>query len=405
MNIFVGYTLKIIKIIIFILLTLIYLYYIVPTLFFYTKCSEPNLKYYYNIKNYKFENINYKSLLLEYNKYYNKELALDFFEDLTYNKNNKEDFHFKNIPLNINVNSINNNYLPLYNPLLSIGIVHSFFKNYTINFNCKTACQNKNIINTGNIGIRDFNNIQNTNKKSTRISSFIKKINNQIYQENKYNNLNSNINSTSKSKEYYSIFYRRNLKYLFRNYPISDIYLILQEEIQSCIYCCCTDNINSQKFNNRFLNSDSIPCSTFYNILRNQLEDIIIKLYLELILEENSENSEIFSIFKSVTTYKNQRELYINCFDAQVFLNYLLKYSTSSKLYSNSNNYNNNNNNNQFQKLVKFIQKPKLLLSQLKSLSDIFFFDNITDSNYKTPKMSDKQYTSKLIKFYLIYNM
>ncbi|KAG4104034.1 hypothetical protein H8356DRAFT_1270996 [Neocallimastix lanati (nom. inval.)] len=309
-----------------------------PTLFFYTKCSEPNLKYYYNIKNYKFENINYKSLLLEYNKYYNKELALDFFEDLTYNKNNKEDFHFKNIPLNINVNSINNNYLPLYNPLLSIGIVHSFFKNYTINFNCKTACQNKNIINTGNIGIRDFNNIQNTNKKSTRISSFIKKINNQIYQENKYNNLNSNINSTSKSKEYYSIFYRRNLKYLFRNYPISDIYLILQEEIQSCIYCCCTDNINSQKFNNRFLNSDSIPCSTFYNILRNQLEDIIIKLYLELILEENSENSEIFSIFKSVTTYKNQRELYINY---------------------------------------------------------IFFFDNITDSNYKTPKMSDKQYTNE----------
>ncbi|OUM68687.1 hypothetical protein PIROE2DRAFT_3529 [Piromyces sp. E2] len=176
------------------------------------------------------------------------------------------------------------------------------------------------------------------------------------------------------------------------NYIIDDINTILKEELNNCIYCCCskTQNKSENILSKKIFKLEYIHCSSFYEVLHNQLEDIIIKLYIELITEEKTKYSNVYSIYDTLNLdSESQRKLYINNFDSQSFITFLLNYSSVT-----------NSNQTIYQKILSYIKINKnYFLSYLNSIFDIDSIDNfLTIFNINiTPqkKMSGKQYTSE----------
>jgi len=373
---------KLIKIVFFLLVSLFYILLIKPNLLI-PLSSNPkyNLKYHYTLTNSSyniFNNIiNKKSLLLEYNKFCKK--TTDPFYKLNLSKhisNKKKSILSSNFQ--ININHIGKHYLPLYNPLQSIEILQFLCTNYKVNFNCKKACDSQNTIDFNIFDILSINNT--TFKKNNEYIHFYKK-----FQENN--------NNYSISREYYNSFYRKNLEYLFKNYSINDINTILKEELNNCIYCCCskTQDKSGSILDNKEFKLEYIHCSSFYEVLHNQLEDIIIKLYIELITEEKIKYSDVYSIYNNLNLdFESQRKLYINNFDSQSFISFLLNYSSLTDL-----------NQNIYQKFLSFIEINKnSFLLYLNSLFDIDSINNLLtffniNTTPKKKKMSGRQYTSK----------
>jgi len=213
----------------------------------------------------------------------------------------------------------------------------------------------------------------------------------------------NNSNSTLKSQEYYNLYYQNHFKSLFQNSTISEIYQNIQEELHHCIYCCCSpieiSNIHTTTNKKSIVNNNLNPeleysyCSSLYNVLHYQLEDIIIKLYLELITttEEDSHYSELYSHYSTLNLdTEQQRLLYINNFDTQSFLSFLLNYPnpiiTNQRLLTKFINY-----------LHQLQFKKNILSSSINTLSHLLNFNDFFNYHYKTPtkKMSGKQYTNE----------
>jgi len=392
----------IIKIAIFALLTFSNLYYILPYILLSksTNISNKsyNQKYFYSVDNNTLNKyINTKAFLLEYHKFYknknkynnhsnNPNKVIDSFFKVNSNKLITKNTRVSPIKSsNINFNSIRSHYLPLYNPLQSIEILQQLYKNYTINFNCKTTCESHTPINNTNL----LNN-RNNSKNNTNFEIF----NNNIYTFEKLTI------DTLNSKDDFDLYYRKNLEYIFRNYSINDIYYILQTELHNCIYCCCTETPNYQTTfatfdKNKKFSLGYQKCSAFYDILHNQLEDIIIKLYLEILTEDNNfEYSDIYTIDNNLNLdLESQRKYYINNFDSQSFLQFISNYCYHTPTLSNS------NKNTLFQKLLSFINIYKdNLLYYFNELTNYFFvdtFSNLFNHSSTKKKMSDKQYTNE----------
>jgi len=391
--------LKIIKIAIFTLLTFSNLYFILPNIL--SKSTNisnksSNQKYFYSVDNNTHNKyINTKAFLLEYHKFYNNNHSnnpnkvTDSFSRINNNKPITKNTRVSPIKSTIiNFHSISSHYLPLYNPLQSIEILQHLYKNYTINFNCKTSCESHTKINN----TKFLNNNNNNNSKN--ITNF--EASNNIYTFEKFTLESLN------SKEDFDLYYRKNLEYIFRNYSINDIYYILQTELHNCVYCCCSEIPDNQ---NKFVTFDKIKkfslehqkCTSFYDILHNQLEDILIKLYLEILTEDNNfEYSDIYTIDNNLNLdLESQRKNYINNFDSQSFLLYLSNYCYHSPTLSNS------NKNTLYKKLLSFINIYKdNLLYYFNELTNYFFVDTFINLFYHTStkkKMSDKQYTSKYL--------
>ncbi|ORX48622.1 hypothetical protein BCR36DRAFT_413049 [Piromyces finnis] len=378
--------LKIIKIPHFVVVLLFYFLLFNPNFIFFsshTSNSEYNLKYNYSITNSSYSIYNHlfnkKSILQEYIKFYKKNL-----NDPLYDKNFSNHFFNlkKTLLLNhsqININDIANHYLPLYNPLQSIEILHQLFKNYTVNFNCKKTCKFQNPV--------DINNIIYTQSKNKTI---LKTNAEYIYHDKEFQEISK---KRSGLEEYYNSIYRINLENLFRNYSINNIYTILKEELSNCVYCCCCySNISNKNIlNNNKYQFEFIPCYSFYKVLQNELEDIVVKLYIELLTKDNFKNYKIYSIYSTLNLdTENQKRFYKSNFDSQSFIVFLLDYI--SKIESNHNLY---------QKILSSIKiYNSHFLTFINSISNIDIINNILtflnfDTSLPKERMSDKQYINE----------